>query len=245
MTRLQKGHMNALLACLVNTEVRISLPDWKWVQGTCIVSNFYEYLCSQVSANIHQYLKDPFSNGIGGGYSTSTSTFNKAKSYVEAVCRDTALQHNDEYRHAFEHCLKIFIVEMLSAQLVLYQIEKSEETPVTRVLGTLPKLFISQQEIKPFDGTTDELLALKGKIVLVRDFNEVYEAKAKDHVEDVLNCIIGLGPYVLQNIDFRALIEEALADPCPMIRETIAQIWLITQHIYAFGGSNDSSLNYL
>ncbi len=245
MTRLQKGHMNTLLACLVNTEVRISLPGWKWTQGTCIVANFYEYLCSQVSANIHQYLKDPFSKRMGGGYSTSTSTFNKAKSYIEAVCRDTALQNDEEYRQAFEHCLKIFIVEMLSAQLVMYQIEKPEETPVTRILGTLPNLFIHQMELKPFDGTVDELLARKGEVVLVRDFNEVYEAKAKDHVEDVFNCIIGLGPYVLQNIDFRSLMEEALTDPCPMMRETIAQLWLITQNIYAFGGSNDSSLNYL
>lgn len=245
VTRLQLGQVNTVLACIIDSRVRLMLPQWEQIQGTCIVINLYDYLSSQSIGNFHKYLKDPFVHKVGGEYSVPTSEFYKARQYLEAICRDTSLKADKKYREAFQHCFKIFVIEMLTVQLVLYQLEKLTDAEATRVLCTLPEIFIKQEGLKPFDGDINSLLSMQGQVVLVKDFDSIFEHLTQEDISHVFECILGLGLHVMHNIDFNSLLSTSLTAPGPLLKQTISQIWLVMQDIYAVGGETDESLKYL
>lgn len=255
VTRLQAGQVNTLLACLVNTKVRLAIPTWSEIQGTVIVVNFYDYLQSQCTENFHMFLANPLSNELSTNkYSISTQDFVIAKRYIEAVCHNTSLKNLESYHRVFHKVLKVFLVEMLAVQLVLYQLEGKPKGEPTRIVCTYPKVYLDESSLAPYEGSElNEILGSTENGILVKDFNPLYDwilAQQEDGdisevLEEGLQLVIGLGTPIMQNLRFDELLGEACSSPGQMIKQVIAQLWLITRDICAFGGIDDKALLYL
>lgn len=243
-SRVNASEVNVLLACTVDVTVRSRVSNWETIKGSRLVINFYDYLTSQVYNNYHKYISDPFrQKNEKPNYSVTTTEFSDARNYIDALCHKTILRADNKVRNSFYKCLKLFITEMILVQTILCQVDTDKETIS---LITLPRTLIDTLELKPISEDISEVLENVNNVILVRDFDFVYNyIKDNDLIEDALSILTGYNSAILYNLDYHKLLQEVYSNPSSLIKQAIAQLWLVQKNIYAFGGIYDKALETL
>lgn len=235
-SRVASQGVNTLLACIVNADVRLKSSQWDRVRGTCFVVNYYDYLNSQLYNNLHQYIFNPFEKSLCR-VSIPTRDFGNAKAYVESVVHNTVLANDTQLLASNRTCVKAFLSEMIAVQLVISQAEMISDGTETPILCTFPTRFLANSKVFEADRDIESILGMQDCYVRFNDFDFIfYHILENDMVEDALAILTKFSSTITYHLDFNQLLISTLDNPTPLIRQSIAQLWLLSKDIYGFGG---------
>lgn len=222
MYRIRANFLNSYLALVVDPKLQSRLTRMANLSNQTVIVNIYEFIESQLLANVHKYIGD-----------IRTSEFRKAKRYLTAVCEETVYQYDEESKSSFITVAKALIIDLSIVQMLL-----TSTYPNVSFVVTAPPAYLDKLSGLPSVITESTIGMLPSPIVKVQDFVGVLDVMSNTDtaIADALEVIAAFYPACLKNLDIAGIYKNALTGNTPMIDQRLAQLYLVSKGVISFGG---------